>query len=409
MNGMQIYVIPPLRHMDLSLLGDRLFALAQYVTEDNNQYVDFFLKNSDKFITIDSGTAEGNPVNSVELIERIKVIGADEVVCLDTLYNTDKTLQQTKDFISTLSKGEINSVSKVGVPQADNKKDFLKCVQKMNEMEEIDVIGLSRYSVPRCFTTKYDRTHSIKWSRIRCVRELLNHKLITKPIHLLGLGCPSELLYYTGYDFIRSNDSCVSVLSALHNIRFHRTIGLKPNQRPQTTKQYFGSELTVSQQNIAVENVRIVQNMTSRLNDFEKGYLSGFIDGEGWVGVAKQKRTSMKRGFKWSPFVQVSNTNLEVLKRVNEMCKNLGWVQMTSGHDSAKKRINRGWKVNFVCVFGSNPLRWLLPQIKDTLVIKKKQAEILLDILPLLESNLRHKNDLKINELYSQIRELNAK
>jgi hypothetical protein len=80
---------------------------------------------------------------------------------------------------------------------------------------------------------------------------------LRKPLHLLGMGEHNEFDFYlkNRIPFIRSSDSCYTVLAALNNIRF-----ADGNlTRIPTTNAYFDAILTDEQKLIAKENIEYLK------------------------------------------------------------------------------------------------------------------------------------------------------
>ena len=94
-------------------------------------------------------------------------------------------------------------------------------------------------------------------------------------------------------------------------------------------------------------------------------YVAGFIDGEGCVsiGVAKKRYVC--------PNIQVSNTNLTVLKLFKEQFG--GSIQ-----NRLDKRKNR--RPSWTWWIAANKALKVLEEVKPFLIIKKPQAEILLGL-----------------------------
>lgn len=95
------------------------------------------------------------------------------------------------------------------------------------------------------------------------------------------------------------------------------------------------------------------------ISNLNKAYIAGFIDGEGCISITKRKDKEYKNGYSFYSNIRITNTNLEIL----EWIKN---ILDCGGHLKA-------------CIIAKE----LLP----FLIVKKKQAEILLDFQKLKEEN----------------------
>ena len=89
----------------------------------------------------------------------------------------------------------------------------------MLSKKEVSVIGLSKIAVPYCWLGATN-DKKIAESRIKCVQYLEDNNLLKKPIHCLGMGNPTEFVFYKYIKQIRSTDSCYTILAAYNNINF---------------------------------------------------------------------------------------------------------------------------------------------------------------------------------------------
>lgn len=93
------------------------------------------------------------------------------------------------------------------------------------------------------------------------------------------------------------------------------------------------------------------------LSEGRKGYIAGLFDGEGSYYMTKTRETRF----------QISNTNLDALKKVKEM---IGY-----GYISERKKVKKGYKKQYILQIGgrANVLQ-LFEAINDYLIIKKEVA-----------------------------------
>jgi len=116
------------------------------------------------------------------------------------------------------------------------------------------------------------------------------------------------------------------------------------------------------------------------------GYIAGVIDGEGSICLHKCV-WKYRQGSFYRPFVKISNSNLEMLI----------WVKEKLGCGSIKReRPDTGkWKAMYTLTFSANMIRQFLPMIIDSLIIKKRQALMLLEFLKMSKRGLSryHKRD----------------
>lgn len=105
------------------------------------------------------------------------------------------------------------------------------------------------------------------------------------------------------------------------------------------------------------------------LNDFQKGYLAGLLDGEGSITIykntekrGKNKRTRSKLGFTLGQSVKISNTNLELLNAVNQIA--LGRI-----YKGSSKFHLYYWQIS-----DKKKIVELLEQVLPYLIVKKDRA-----------------------------------
>lgn len=144
--------------------------------------------------------------------------------------------------------------------------------------------------------------------------------------------------------------------------------------------------------------------MTINLTDKELGYIAGMIDGDGCIGVVKHK-TKEYNGTRYIPRCFITNTNMEVLMYIKQKLGGEGNIcSRTKGGN--RKRVHD-------LVFRSNFLREFLPKILPEFRIKKRQAEIVIELLSLVEGKVCHSYKLsdydRMEQLYMESRKLNRK
>ena len=101
--------------------------------------------------------------------------------------------------------------------------------------------------------------------------------------------------------------------------------------------------------------------MRQKLSDFERAYIAGFIDGEGYFGLLNNRHAFP------SPCLKIVNTNYEIIV----------WLQERLGGSITSSKRKQGISVCYMLTLSSNFIRWLLPQIHDLLRIKKREADIM--------------------------------
>lgn len=258
---MKFYAIPPLNHLDLMDTGDRYFALAHLYVQ-NLDYKNYFLqlrkRNPRVFITLDNGAAEHSLVTEETLLNIVRELVPDEVIAPDVLFNKEQTIENFKSFVSKMyNNGLLGRTSIFACPQGSSKDEWLECYRFMIVNPFVKCVGLSKIAVPKCWNNAEQDT-LIGVSRNECVKELIARRILVKPLHLLGMGEHDEFDYYLQHKvpFIRSSDSCYTVLAALNGIDFETG----NTTRIPTTNEYFEKTLTDEQQTLAKKNVNFLKN-----------------------------------------------------------------------------------------------------------------------------------------------------
>ena len=128
--------------------------------------------------------------------------------------------------------------------------------------------------------------------------------------------------------------------------------------------------------------------------------MAGFVDGEGSIALYKRKDIRTKKGFTINAKVSMGNTNKEFMEEMVNLCK---------GKLFAKKN-GKNCKILYeVHIQNMKGIKAFLENIKEYLIIKRKQAELMVEYA---ESRLDHasnqytEREIKLAEM---ITELNKK
>ena len=105
-----------------------------------------------------------------------------------------------------------------------------------------------------------------------------------------------------------------------------------------------------------------------KLEKWELAYIAGIIDGEGCISIAKSHST-----MHLTPFVEVSMTNIE--------CIRLLWTMTGMGKFDIRKRPAPRKTVYRWPVYKKLDIYLLLRAIHPYLVVKKEQAEVMLEFV----------------------------
>jgi len=123
-----------------------------------------------------------------------------------------------------------------------------------------------------------------------------------------------------------------------------------------------------------VRNLKAPRNLI----DTEAAYVAGFWDGEGTIGIYREKRRGNKSGVRFKAGFSVCQTKVEVLLEIQTM---LGCGNLCSETNERLRKKDINAADIFKLTFSSNEIRHLLPQLRPWLKLKQKQADILLDFL----------------------------
>jgi nitrogen regulatory protein PII len=146
---------------------------------------------------------------------------------------------------------------------------------------------------------------------------------------------------------------------------------------------------------------------------FEIGYLAALIDGEGTLTIAKNifhyESEYRKRGYTtYRPMLAIANTSQELLEVARDMI-GAGKVYPPAGK---KRKASHKGTYRYI-LYTYEYLLPLLIEIKDYLIVKKRQCELLIEFI---ESRLQKGNkgvgvgySEREIEIYEEVKRLNRK
>lgn len=135
------------------------------------------------------------------------------------------------------------------------------------------------------------------------------------------------------------------------------------------------------------------------LSESEKGYLAGIIDGEGTIKV--------KRALKswYAPFVSVTNTDQTLMDYLQQLLGVKGY-----GHTYHEHRKIPNHKTKYVYNIASvQGVKQILMQIIPLLIIKKKQAKLVLEFIAIKEEKADYGVLPREKEIFLELKHLNAR
>ncbi|OGF94506.1 hypothetical protein A2433_01210 [Candidatus Giovannonibacteria bacterium RIFOXYC1_FULL_48_8] len=128
----------------------------------------------------------------------------------------------------------------------------------------------------------------------------------------------------------------------------------------------------------------------------KRAYLAGFLDGDGSIYVRLKQNSGYRYGFQVAPYVVFFQSQKE-RRRFKKICFLLGMGYLRERNDGILEYvINR-----------KEEIRNFLGQVKSHLILKRKQAELMLEILAKKEK-IKTKADFnQLARLVDKFRELN--
>lgn len=139
------------------------------------------------------------------------------------------------------------------------------------------------------------------------------------------------------------------------------------------------------------------------LTEGQRGYIAGILDGEGWLGIQARKHNWKRAGHSHYHRPAVSIGQAKAKSAVIDYLADL--LKQKDVH------INKGKAITQLS-FHSSCLKWLLPQILPHLVLKHRQAEILIEFMSRCIQQGRELTEKEWQQretLRQEIRELNKK
>jgi len=258
---MEIYVIPPLGYLELMNLGSRYFCLAQ-LYRSNEEYRKFFrdLVAAGKWVTLDNGTGDHDAISQNELFELTMDLMPSEVIPLDTLFDRRETIKNTLHFINMLDRAHLKKQIEIfACPQGASFDEWIDCYKTLSNIPAVHTIGMSKLAIPWVVSGS-TKDKNIARDRNAMFDYLQNNGLLKKQLHFLGAGEPWEFQHYKDSPYVRSTDSCFTILSAINNVSLQQDF-----KRIPTPRDYFQCVMTDVQIDLALENIKYFKGVCSLL------------------------------------------------------------------------------------------------------------------------------------------------
>jgi hypothetical protein len=208
-------------------------AHAAYFAARSHSGVRVVLDNS--AYELEESTGQGMTAETV--MRAAHLIQPAVVICRDMLYDGQGTIEYTRQFLAKAAYlAEPHQFAYMAVPQGRTRNEWLDCYARLAELPGVDMIGLSKLSVPRCFAAP------VAEARLDCLAALTSRDDVPPlPLHLLGgdrsLIWELRQHHQRGNDaYITGNDSSFAFWYAAHALpadahtgRALRQVPDKPN------------------------------------------------------------------------------------------------------------------------------------------------------------------------------------
>ncbi|MBO4205583.1 hypothetical protein [Micromonospora echinofusca] len=160
----------------------------------------------------------GQGMSAAAVLRAAHLINPTVVICHDVLYDGPATVGATRRFLAEAADlAEPGQFTYMAVPQGTTRREWLDCHARLTDLPGVDMIGLSKLSVPRCFAGP------VAEARLDCLAALTGDGDPPLPLHLLGgdrsLIWELRQHHERGYDmFITGNDSSFAFWYAAHDL-----------------------------------------------------------------------------------------------------------------------------------------------------------------------------------------------
>ena len=125
-------------------------------------------------------------------------------------------------------------------------------------------------------------------------------------------------------------------------------------------------------------------------------YLAGFIDGDGSIYVRMKPNSTYRYGFQIAPYIVLFQSNQD-RDNFEKICSRIGLGILRERKDGILE-----YSINRI-----DNLKLFLESIKPFLILKKKQADLMLKILAKKEKVKNQEDFKKLAQLVDTFRELN--
>ena len=210
----------------ISASGDIQFCLAPYC--NNKDYKKYFMQTKD-YVLLDNGVAENILIPNEELVNLAIEMKVNELIIPDVIGDYHKTKEQREDFLNKYyDKLLRNNIKIQTVVQGQNIKEYVKCLNEIENDDRIDIIGIP-FRMNYCYNKNLTKEENQCFNRLN----FLKIYITKKPIHCLGCNLPIEIrgIKELNLDNVRSIDSKIMARYGINNQIFDWNDKVKPEKK----------------------------------------------------------------------------------------------------------------------------------------------------------------------------------
>lgn len=230
------------------------------------EYIEFYTKKRqnrpNSFFILDNSAHEFQTGQSLSLLlDQAKLVGANEIVLPDTLFDSDRTWERTKEAMMSLSmnyKGIPECISRVMiVPQGKTLDEYLYCFRRMYDDYQtyLPFTGLKlTLGISKDYHEMFDG------GVLTILNRLVPALDYNDDIHLLGWPLPLQDLYQIAQEYgvrIRSTDTARMFTYAMSEVDLFES---QPKY-PKRPADFFTRKLTEEQRRLAYINARFYRDL----------------------------------------------------------------------------------------------------------------------------------------------------
>lgn len=256
----KLAIIAPYAYMkDLCPLGHIELAFSHLMAEEGSIYSEYYYKARalGRQIILDNGVMEmGHADQSDALLDIATRLRPRFLTPPEILHDGTTTLNLTRTFAERfIETGLYPQTELLGVAHGSSFQEWVRCFIGLREIASVGRIGIPydlRFDVPGQQPSVTDSPLEAMVARRVALCEWIAANHPGQPVHLLGLAHPGELRIQCRHSFVVSNDSSISVVSALHGVRFtNESPGPYEKHFIDFSVDYNPSLLTVAKANVA--------------------------------------------------------------------------------------------------------------------------------------------------------------